>query len=194
MKGLIIKDLYQCKNNIIVSILTSVIISSFCLLFQIEYITPFIITTLISTTLAHSIITDKKTGWSTTEKTMPLDKKEIIKSKYIMYLLTITFSYIIGITILEISSSSISEVFYFFPISSGLILGSILIPSNYILGIDKSYLGMMLSILFTIFVLLLFYFFYLSDIIYLIMFPFLSILFYFLSYKWLVETKIKLKN
>lgn len=193
MKGLIIKDLYVCKNNIIVSILSYIIISAFCLLLQIEFITPFIIITLIGTTIAHSIINDKKSGWENIEKSMPVTKNEIIRSKYILYLIMITLSYMISMFLLKFGTNNdISEIFYILPISSGLILGSILIPCNYILGIDKSYLGMMVSILFTIFTLVTFSVLYLAENIYILFTPFFSITLFIISYIWLVQTKNKM--
>lgn len=187
MKGLIIKDLYQCKNNIIISILSYIIITAFCLFLQIEFITPFIIITLIGTTIAHSIINDKKSGWENIEKSMPVTKDEIIKSKYILYLVMTTLSYMISIFLLKFMPNEISEVFYILPISCGLILGSILIPCNYILGIEKSYLGMMVSILFTIFTLVTFSVLYLAENIYILLAPFLSMILFIISYIWLVH-------
>lgn len=194
MIGLMIKDLYQSKTNIIVSIIASIIITSFCIILQIAYICPFIITTLLTTTIAHTITNDKKTGWELIEKTMPIDRTEIIKSKYILYIIILAISSLLGLILLKASSFSMYTKFsQFMPISiiSNLIFGSILLPCNFILNADKSYFGMMLSIIFTLFLMIIFNSIYIYSESQIIIGIF-SLTSYLTSYKILIKSKNKI--
>lgn len=190
MIGLILKDLYQSKTNILITILAFIIITTFCIILQMAPVAPFIMTTLLTSTIAHTIVTDKKTKWELIEKTMPIEKEEIIKSKYILYIIVLAVGCIISLMYIKMLTYTIFVDFssvMSITIISNLIFGSILLPCNFILDVDKSYLSMMISIIFTIFILLTINLVYTHE--YFIIIGIFSFIAYITSYKILLKIK-----
>lgn len=87
MKGLLIKDLWIAKSNILVTLI-SLLVIGFGISFLMESSTILVLAPAISTTAVFiSITSDATSKWHKTVLTMPVSRKQIIAEKYLMYLI-----------------------------------------------------------------------------------------------------------
>jgi len=87
MKGVLIKDLYIAKSNILVT-LVSLVVLGFGLSFLLETSALLILAPVVSTTAVFiSITSDATSKWNKNVITMPVSRSAIIGEKFIFYML-----------------------------------------------------------------------------------------------------------
>ena len=151
MKGLLLKDFYTTKANILVSLL-SCLVMAIGLAFVISPSVVIILVAIpLSMTVSGTIVSDKKNKWTQYAVTLPVTKKQIISSKYIAYLFWTILGLILGILIcllaLKITNTTDTNIGIFigFSIIISLLSGSIIMPCNFVLPEEQSIIGTILA-------------------------------------------------
>ena len=87
MKGILLKDLYIAKSNILVTVV-SLVVLGFGLSFLLEISALLVLALVASTTAVFiSITSDAGSKWNKNVITMPISKSQIIGEKFIFYIL-----------------------------------------------------------------------------------------------------------
>ncbi len=87
MKGVLVKDLYIAKSNVLVTVV-SLIVLGFGLSFLLETSALLVLAPVASTTAVFiSITSDAASKWSKNVITMPVSRSQIIGEKFIFYIL-----------------------------------------------------------------------------------------------------------
>ena len=151
MKGLLLKDFYTTKANILVALL-SCLVMAIGLSFVISPSVVIILVAIpLSMTVSGTIISDKKNKWTQYSVTLPVSKKQIISSKYIAYLFWVIVGLIVGtlicLIVLKITNTTDNymNIFIGFSIIISLSSGSIIMPCNFVLPEEQSIIGTILA-------------------------------------------------
>lgn len=145
MKSLLIKEFYNIKDAVTTNILIMLALSVFSV---IKIGTPAIMPITVigmSTLIVSSLRAEKEKDWNKYELTMPISRKEVIISKYVLYLLLCLSGLAIGLIMNAAAimfsggpSFSIIAIYMCISLVIALLSGSALIPLIYKLGVDKS--------------------------------------------------------
>ena len=104
MKGILLKDLYIAKSDIIVT-LTALFVLAFGLSFLLDASSILMLAPAISTVAVYmSITNDASSKWNKNVITMPVSRDQIIGAKYILYLLLSAIGIIVVLASLGIMS------------------------------------------------------------------------------------------
>ncbi len=154
MKGVLLKDLYIAKSNILVTVV-SFIVLGFGLSFLLETSALLTLAPAVSTTAVFISITgDASSKWNKNVITMPLSRNQIIGEKYAFYLiLTLAgcLAALIPCGVFMLFSHAVPPqslcLYGSIGISAALLAGGISLPCAYLLDPEKSQLVFMLSFL-----------------------------------------------
>ncbi len=159
MKSLILKDLYNIGHNA-KSLVLSMIMCACILVFTTDgqgfvYMSTIIFTTMILTTFAF----DENCKWNHYAMTMPVSKKDMVISKYVVMIIFVVAGAAVGILVCtavaaitksaEMNTETLSEMLTnaAVPFLIGIIFGSMEIPLVFRFGTEKSRLLMFVSFL-----------------------------------------------
>lgn len=154
MKGLILKDLYIAKSNILVTIVCLIVLG-FGLSFLLEPSALLVLAPPCATTAVFiSITSDENSKWSKNVITMPVSRSQIIGEKFILYIILSVLGIIatlIPCGVLAIIDGGISLtslcLYGSIGISASLLSGSISLPCAYFFDPDKSQIVFIMSFL-----------------------------------------------
>ena len=151
MKGLLLKDFYTTKANILVAFLSCIVMAIGLSIVISPSVVIILVAIPLSMTVSSTIISDKKNKWIQFAITLPVTKKQIISSKYIAYLFWTVLGMLIGsivcYIILKVTNSTDEYIntFMGFSIIISLLSGSFIIPCNFILPEENSLIGTILA-------------------------------------------------
>lgn len=146
MNGLIRKDLYSLKGSLKI---TALLIAVFGIMFIQESGFPFIaVTIFIMATLVISTISlDETIKWDKYSLTLPISRKDIIRSKYALMLILSLIGMMIGLIISSAYSVIVSKtpldnilLFAVLLFAVAVSLTSIALPIIYKIGADKGHI------------------------------------------------------
>ncbi len=152
MKGVLLKDLYIAKSNILVTFI-SLIVLGFGLSFLLETSAILILAPVASTTAVFiSITSDAASKWNKNVITMPVSRGQIIGEKFVFYLLLAGLG-LIAALLLCIIPALFGEAITFHSlclygsigISATLLAGGISLPCAYLFDPEKSQIMFMMS-------------------------------------------------
>ena len=152
MKGLLLKDFYIMRDSSLIMVLTMLIVGVALAVLSSPWLLIVVATTSLSMAAVTTISNDKITQWDKFSATLPVSRTQIISSKYYMYALL----GIIGIVLGTIVSIPVSVLMHSFDVSSLLMYsflsiiisflpGSVNIPFSYLLEVENSIVGLILS-------------------------------------------------
>lgn len=152
MKGVLVKDLYIARSNIIVTIV-SLVVLGFGLSFLLEGSAVLVLAPAVSTTAAFiSITNDAASKWNKNVITMPISRKQIIGEKFLFYILLAVLGAIavlISCAVLACFGMDISlysiYLYGIIGISATLLSGGISLPCAYLFDPEKSQIVFMMS-------------------------------------------------
>ena len=151
MKGLLLKDFYTTKANILVALLSCLVMAIGLSFVISSSVVIILVAILLSMTVSGTIISDKKNKWTQYSVTLPVSKKQIISSKYIAYLFWVIVGLIVGtlicLIVLKITNTTDNymNIFIGFSIIISLLSGSIIMPCNFVLPEEQSIIGTILA-------------------------------------------------
>ena len=152
MKGVLLKDLYIAKSNILVTFI-SLIVLGFGLSFLLETSALLILAPVASTTAVFiSITSDAASKWNKNVITMPVSRGQIIGEKFVFYLLLAGLGLIAALLLCTIPAL-FGEAITFHSlclygsigISATLLAGGISLPCAYLFDPEKSQIVFMMS-------------------------------------------------
>lgn len=152
MKGVLLKDLYIAKSNILVTIV-SLIVLGFGLSFLLETSALLVLAPVVSTTAVFiSITSDAGSKWNKNVITMPVSRNQIISEKFIFYILLAIIGLITALIpciVLMIAGTVITIhslcLYAAIGMSATLLAGGISLPCAYLFDPEKSQIVFMMS-------------------------------------------------
>ncbi|WP_313070879.1 ABC-2 transporter permease [Lacrimispora sp.] len=140
MSGLMIKDLYNIKGAIKLYTIIMVCLIAYCVFTNKGFVIPIVPIIIGSTILTSTFRIDSKVKWTKYIVQSPLSKKDIIISKYLLLIILIVISSVIGIlfSIPNLISNRISMQalgqLSLMGINIALCSGTLLTSVNYLFG------------------------------------------------------------
>ena len=152
MKGVLLKDLYIARSNILVTIV-SLVVLGFGLSFLLETSALLVLAPVASTTAVFISIThDAACKWNKNVLTMPVSRGQIIGEKFVFYILLAALGLITALLpciILAVSDAGITPhslcLYGSIGISATLLAGGISLPCAYLFDPEKSQIVFMMS-------------------------------------------------
>ncbi len=152
MKGVLVKDLYIAKSNILVTVV-SLIVLGFGLSFLLETSALLVLAPVASTTAVFiSITSDAASKWNKNVIVMPVSRNQIIGEKYIFYILLAILGTIVALIPCIILALFGSDITFYslclygsIGISATLLAGGISLPCAYLFDPEKSQIVFMMS-------------------------------------------------
>lgn len=145
MKSLLIKEFYNIKDTMKTNILIMLVLSVFSVIKNGSAAIMPITVIGMSTLIVPSMRAEKEKDWNKFELTMPINRKEIVASKYILYLILCLMGLalgaivnVCGMAFSQLSSFDNIDIYLYISMIIALVSGSVLIPLVYKLGVDKS--------------------------------------------------------
>lgn len=152
MKGVLVKDFYIARSNILVTVV-SLIVLGFGLSFLLETSALLVLAPVASTTAAFiSITSDAASKWNKNVITMPISRNRIIGEKFLFYILLAVlgmFTALISCVVLACFGMDITLhslcLYGSIGISATLLAGGISLPCAYLFDPEKSQIVFMMS-------------------------------------------------
>lgn len=152
MKGVLLKDLYIAKGNILVTVV-SLIVLGFGLSFLLETSALLVLAPAVSTTAVFiSITSDASSKWNKNVLTMPLTRKRLIGEKFVFYILLAGLGFIAALIpcciLMPMDTAITIDSLYLYAaigMSAALFAGGISLPCAYVFDPEKSQVVFMLS-------------------------------------------------
>lgn len=151
MKGLIIKDLNNLKEAFKGVIIFMVPLIIFCIVMKIYYLYGFLIITLSAMTIS-TVTNDEMAKWDAYALTMPITRREVVASKYLLFIILTSIG---GIILLTSTLASFlyhndinlteAELSVFLMLLLSVLLESTLIPLIFSFGIAKGRFALFLA-------------------------------------------------
>ena len=152
MKGVLVKDLYIARSNILVTIV-SLVVLGFGLSFLLETSALLVLAPVASTTAVFiSITSDAASKWNKNVITMPVSRSQIIGEKFLFYILLAILGLLAALVPcatlvclgMDITLQSLL-LYGSIGISSTLLAGGISLPCAYLFDPEKSQIVFMMS-------------------------------------------------
>ena len=152
MKGVLVKDLYIVRSNILVTIV-SLVVLGFGLSFLLETSALLVLAPVAATTAAFiSITSDAASKWNKNVITMPVSRNQIICEKFLFYILLA----VLGMLTVLVSCAVIAcfgmditlhslLLYGSIGMSATLLAGGISLPCAYLFDPEKSQIVFMMS-------------------------------------------------
>ncbi len=152
MKGVLLKDLYIAKSNILITAV-SLVVLGFGLSFLLETSALLVLAPVVSTTAVFiSITSDAASKWNKNVIAMPVSRGQIIGEKFVFYILLAVLGLmtaLIPCVLLGFFSGDITPhslcLYGSIGISATLLAGGISLPCAYLFDPEKSQIVFMLS-------------------------------------------------
>ena len=152
MKGVLVKDLYIARSNILVTIV-SLVVLGFGLSFLLETSALLVLAPVAATTAAFiSITSDAASKWNKNVITMPVSRNQIIGEKFLFYILLAVLGLLTALipcVVLACFGTDITLhsllLYSSIGISATLLAGGISLPCAYLFDPEKSQIVFMMS-------------------------------------------------
>ena len=152
MKGVLVKDLYIARSNILVTIV-SLVVLGFGLSFLLEISALLVLAPVAATTAVFiSITSDAASKWNKNVITMPVSRNQIIGEKFLFYILLAVLGLstaLIPCVVLACFGTDITLhsllLYGSIGISATLLAGGISLPCAYLFDPEKSQIVFMMS-------------------------------------------------
>lgn len=152
MKGVLVKDLYIARSNILVTIV-SLMVLGFGLSFLLETSALLVLAPVVSTTAVFiSITSDGASKWNKNIITMPISRSQIIGEKFLFYILLALLGMLTALIPCGVLACFGVDVtlrslclYGSIGISATLLAGGISLPCAYLFDPEKSQIVFMMS-------------------------------------------------
>lgn len=152
MKGVLVKDLYIARSNILVTIV-SLVVLGFGLSFLLETSALLVLAPVAATTAAFiSITSDAASKWNKNVITMPVSRNQIIGEKFLFYILLAVLGMLIALIPCVVLACFGMDITLYslllygsIGMSATLLAGGISLPCAYLFDPEKSQIVFMMS-------------------------------------------------
>ena len=152
MKGILVKDLYIARSNILVTIV-SLVVLGFGLSFLLEISALLVLAPVAATTAVFiSITSDASSKWNKNVVTMPVSKQQIIGEKFLFYILLAILGLLTALVPCVVLACFGMDITLYslcmygtIGISAALLAGGLSLPCAYLFDPEKSQIVFMMS-------------------------------------------------
>ncbi len=152
MKGVLVKDLYIARSNILVTIV-SLVVLGFGLSFLLETSALLVLAPVAATTAAFiSITSDAASKWNKNVITMPVSRNQIIGEKFLFYILLAVLGMLAALVPCAVLAGFGMDItlrslllYGSIGMSACLLAGGISLPCAYLFDPEKSQIVFMMS-------------------------------------------------
>ena len=152
MKGLLLKDFYLTKSVLCINLAIFIVLAVALSFFTSTWVLTILATIMLGTVAVSTINMDKISGWRKFSGVIPISKKSITDSKYVLYMLLSGVGCILGVALGVVTALLKNQldyetmcIFICFSFAITLIAGSITIPCNFLLSEEKSTISVVIS-------------------------------------------------
>lgn len=152
MKGLLLKDYYLIRSVLYIILVVFAVVGIGMSFLTSTWVLTVIATVMLGMISVTTINMDKSSGWRKVSVVLPVSRKAILDSKYILYLLLSGVGLLLGIILSVMISISKGQldyhsmlVFVSISIAMALFSGSMTIPFAFLFSEEKSMLGLILA-------------------------------------------------
>lgn len=152
MKGLLLKDYYLIRSVLSIILVVFAVVGVGMSFLTSTWVLTLIATVMLGMICVTTINMDKTSGWSRVSGVLPVSRKTVIDSKYLLYVLLSGTGLLLGAALGVAASLFKHQLEYdamliFISISVALALcaGSITIPCTFLFSEEKSMLSLMLA-------------------------------------------------
>ena len=152
MKGILVKDLYIARSNILVTIV-SLVVLGFGLSFLLEISALLVLAPVAATTAVFiSITSDASSKWNKNVVTMPVSRQQIIGEKFLFYILLAILGLLTALVPCVVLACFGMDITLYslcmygaIGISAALLAGGLSLPCAYLFDPEKSQIVFMMS-------------------------------------------------
>lgn len=152
MKGLLLKDYYLIKSVLYIILVVFAIVGIGMSFLASTWVLAVLATVMLGMISVTTINMDKNSGWRKVSVVLPVSRKAVLDSKYILYLLLsgtgllsgIVLSIAVSVCRGEFDSHSML-LFVSISIAMALFSGSMTIPFTFLFSEEKSLLGLIIA-------------------------------------------------
>lgn len=152
MKGLLIKDYYLIRSILYIILVVFAVVGIGMSFLTSTWVLTVIATVMLGMISVTTISMDKNSGWRKISVVLPVCRKAILDSKYILYVLLSGVGLLLGI-ILSVTVSTFKgqldynsmPIFISISIAMALFSGSMTIPFTFLVSEEKSMLGSIIA-------------------------------------------------
>ena len=154
MKGLLLEDFYLVRAGLALILISYAIIGAGMSVIVTPWVVVLIGAVMFGIMSATTISTDKHSGWRKLSATLPISKKAVVDSKYLLYVLFSVLGFVVGIVISWIIvtirpdtavATEMVRLYLSLAVTMAFFSGGVMIPSYYLFSDEKAMLSMMLS-------------------------------------------------
>ena len=152
MKGLLLKDYYLIKSVLYIILVVFAIVGIGMSFLASTWVLAVLATVMLGMISVTTINMDKNSGWRKVSVVLPVSRKAVLDSKYILYLLLSGTGLLSGIVLSIAVSACRGEfdshsmlLFISISIAMALFSGSMTIPFTFLFSEEKSMLGLIIA-------------------------------------------------
>lgn len=152
MKGLLLKDFYLIRSVLYIIFAVFAVVGVGMSFLTSTWILTVIATVMLGMISVTTINMDKNSGWRKASAVLPVSRKAVLDSKYILYLLLSCAGLLLGILLsvaVSIFKGRLDQgamlVFVSISIAMALFSGSMTIPFAFLFNEEKSILGLIIA-------------------------------------------------
>lgn len=152
MKGLLLKDYYLIRSVLYIILVVFAVVGIGMSFLTSTWVLTVLATVMLGMISVTTINMDKTSGWRKVSVVLPMSRKAVLDSKYVLYLLLSGTGLLLGI-ILSVTVSICKGSFDYhsmllfvsISIAMALFSGSMTIPFSFLFSEEKSMLGLIIA-------------------------------------------------
>ena len=153
MKGLLLKDFYLVRAALAIVLVSYAVIGIGFSIVVDPWVTVIIGSIMFGIMSASTINMDKQYGWRKLAATLPVDKRNLIDSKFLLYLLFSVLGFVVGVVLALVianvaDKTTVPETIRLYLSVAGamaLFSGGVMIPCNFLLSDEKAMVSLIVT-------------------------------------------------
>lgn len=153
MKGLLLKDFYLVRAALAIILVSYAVIGIGFSIVVDPWVTVIIGSIMFGIMSASTINMDKQYGWRKLAATLPVDKRNLIDSKFLLYLLFSVLGFVVGVVLALVianvadKTTAPETIRLYLSVAGAMALfsGGVMIPCNFLLSDEKAMVSLIVT-------------------------------------------------
>lgn len=153
MKGLLLKDFYLVRAALAIILVSYAVIGIGFSIVVDPWVTVIIGSIMFGIMSASTINMDKQYGWRKLAATLPVDKRNLIDSKFLLYLLFSVLGFVVGVVLALVianvadKATAPETIRLYLSVAGAMALfsGGVMIPCNFLLSDEKAMVSLIVT-------------------------------------------------
>lgn len=153
MKGLLLKDFYLVRAALAIVLVSYAVIGIGFSIVVDPWVTVIIGSIMFGIMSASTINMDKQYGWRKLAATLPVDKRNLIDSKFLLYLLFSVLGFVVGVVLALVianvadKTTAPETIRLYLSVAGAMALfsGGVMIPCNFLLSDEKAMVSLIVT-------------------------------------------------